>query len=93
MNSIPNNNIFLGILFKFVISFEQTSCNAVELNHAHQSHVILECIPKNMFSLKLSKKESFKFEAFPLFRFSYEKNSTLIDHCNCYVAIHSLENV
>lgn len=93
MNSVTNNNIFLGILFKFVISFEQISCNAVELNHAHQSHVILEFIPKNIFSLMLSKKETFKFEAFPLFRFSYEKNSTLIDNFNCYVAIHSFENV
>lgn len=71
MNSVTNNNIFLGVLFKFAISFEQISCNADDLNHVHQSHFILEFIPKNMFSLKLSKKRSFKCEAFPLFRFSY----------------------
>lgn len=41
-----------------------------------------------MFSLKLSNKGSFKCEAFP-----FEKNSTSIDHFNCYVAIHSFENV
>lgn len=40
MISVTNYNIFLGILFKIVISFEQISCNAVDLNHACQSHVI-----------------------------------------------------
>lgn len=39
MNSVTNYNIFLGILFKFVISFEQISCNAVDLNHAH--HLVM----------------------------------------------------